>query len=180
MPTALLPLVDGFEEIEAIAIADILRRGGVEVLTVGLESVIVEGAHNITVMADRLLEYAETDNFDLIVLPGGPGTHKLKADARIIDMLQKQTAAGKLVAAICAAPIVLSEAGLLKGKRATSFPSVQADLDVGEYLTIPVVVDGNAITSRGPGTAIAFALKLVEILQGEAIAAKLASDMLVS
>jgi protein deglycase len=158
----------------------VLRRGGVDVLTVGLESVVVEGAHNITIMADRLLEYTETDQFDLIVLPGGPGTHKLKADPRICDMLQKQVAANKWIAAVCAAPIVLSEAGLLKGKRATSFPSVKDDLDVGEYLTVAVVVDGKVVTSRGAGTVMAFALKLVEILQGEAIASKVASEMIFS
>ncbi|CAN1209666.1 DJ-1 family glyoxalase III [Tumidithrix helvetica PCC 7403] len=180
MPTALVPLAEGFEEIEAITIIDVLRRGGVEVLTVGLESVVVEGAHNITLMADRLLEYADPNDFDAIVLPGGPGTYKLKADPRIIDMLQKQSAARKYTAAVCAAPVILSEAGLLKGKRATSFPSVQGDLEVGEYLAVPVVVDGLVITSRGPGTVMAFALKLVELLQGEAIATKLASDMQVS
>ena len=178
MSTALVPLAEGFEEIEAITIIDVLRRAGVEVMTVGLESAIVTGAHGIVVMADQILEHAKPDQFDLIVLPGGPGTSNLKADDRIAAILTQQVVADKLVAAICAAPVVLSAAGLLKGKRATSFPSVQQDLEVGEYLSVPVVVDGKVVTSRGAGTAMAFALKLVELLQGQEVADKLATDMI--
>jgi 4-methyl-5(b-hydroxyethyl)-thiazole monophosphate biosynthesis len=178
MPSALVPLAEGFEEIEAVTIVDVLRRGGVDVITAGLESAIVEGSHQMTVIADRVLDRIDPTTFDLIVLPGGPGTYKLKEDPRIADMLKQHAQAGKLTAAVCAAPLVLSEAGLLEGKKATSFPSVREQLQVGEYLTVPVVVDGQIVTGRGPGTAMAFALKLVEILMGADVAAKLAENML--
>jgi protein deglycase len=180
MPSALVPLVEGFEEIEAVTIVDVLRRGGVEVITAGLESAIVEGSHQMTIIADRVLDRIDPTTFDLIVLPGGPGTYKLKEDPRIADMLKQHAQAGKLTAAVCAAPLVLSEAGLLEGKKATSFPSVKEQLQVGEYLPVPVVVDGQIVTGRGPGTAMAFALKLVEIMMGEAAATKLAKDMVYS
>ncbi len=178
MPTALVPLFEGFEEIEAITIIDVLRRGNVEVITAGLTSTNVMGAHAIAVTADTLLETVREQQFDAIVLAGGAGTFRLREDQRIAQMLIAHNSANKLVAAICAAPTVLSATGLLKNKRATSFPAVQDQMQVSEYLTIPVVVDGNVITSRGAGTAMAFALKLVEILQGEAIAYKLARDMI--
>jgi protein deglycase len=180
MPSALVPLAEGFEEIEAVTIIDVLRRGGVEVITAGLESAIVEGSHQMTIIADRVLDRVDPTTFDLIVLPGGPGTYKLKEDPRITDMLQQHSQAGKLTAAVCAAPLVLSEVGLLEGKKATSFPSVREQLQVGEYLPVPVVVDGQIVTGRGPGTAMAFALKLVEILMGEDVATKLAQDMVYS
>jgi len=178
MPTALVPLFEEFEEIEAITIIDILRRGEVEVVTAGLESVVVDGAHNITIMADLLLENVLTREFDAIILAGGAGTFRLKADQRLIEILQTHAGAGKLTAAICAAPMVLSAAGLLKHKQVTSYPSVQDQLEAGAYLTIPVVVDGNIVTSRGAGTAMAFALKLLELLQGEAIATEVAQKII--
>jgi protein deglycase len=180
MPSALVPLAEGFEEIEAVTIIDVLRRGGVEVITAGLGSAIVEGSHQMTIIADRVLDRVDPTTFDLIVLPGGPGTYRLKEDPRIADMLKQHAQAGKLTAAVCAAPLVLSEAGLLEGKKATSFPSVKEQLQVGEYLPVPVVVDGQIVTGRGPGAAMAFALKLVEILMGEAAATKLAKDMVYS
>jgi protein deglycase len=176
MPRALVPLAEGFEEIEAVTIIDILRRGGIEVVTAGLETAIVEGAHKITLISDRLLAHVDPSSFDLIVLPGGPGTYQLKDDPRIVDMLKRQAEAGKLTAAVCAAPLVLSEAGLLRDKKATSYPSVQDKLQVGEYLTVPVVVDGQVVTSQGAGTAMAFALKLVELLMDKTVANKLAAD----
>lgn len=178
MPSALVPLAEGFEEIEAVTIVDVLRRGGVDVLTAGLESAIVEGSHQMTLIADRVLDRVDPTSFDLIVLPGGPGTYKLKADPRIAAILKQHSQDGKLTAAVCAAPLVLSEAGLLTDKKATSYPSVQDKLQVGEYLAVPVVVDGQIVTGRGPGTAMAFALKLVELLMGQAVATKLAADMI--
>ncbi len=179
MPTVLVPLFEGFEEIEAITIIDVLRRADIEVVTASLAELKVMGAHAIAIIADRLLDQVESQLFDAIVLAGGAGTFRLREDPRIAKMVIEHTHAQKLVAAICAAPTVLSAAGLLKDKRATSFPAVKAQMQVAEYLEIPVVVDGNVVTSRGAGTAMAFALKLVEILQGEAIAHKLASNMLV-
>jgi len=180
MPTVLVPLFEGFEEIEAITIIDVLRRADIKVTTAGLTTQMVMGAHAIAVIADQLLDEVKANEFDAIVLAGGAGTFRLREDSRIAAMLIAQAEANKLIGAICAAPTVLSAAGLLKNKRATSFPSVQSQMEVGEYLTIPVVVDGNVVTSRGAGTAMAFALKLVAILCGEAISLKLASDMIVS
>jgi protein deglycase len=179
MTTALVPIFEGFEEIEAITIIDVLRRAGVEVNTASLTTQTVIGAHAIAIIADKLLDEVDASKFDAIILPGGAGTFRLREDPRIAKMLIAHDSANKLVAAICAAPSVLSNAGLLKNKRATSYPSVKDQMQVAEYLTIPVVVDGNVVTSRGAGTAMAFALKLVEILKGEAIADKLATDMIV-
>ncbi|WP_434683859.1 DJ-1 family glyoxalase III [Pseudanabaena minima] len=179
MIRVLIPLFEGFEEIEAVTVIDVLRRGEIEVVTAGLVTTTVMGAHAITIIADTLLDQVDASQFDAIVLAGGAGTFQLREDPRIAKMLIAHAAANKLVAAICAAPSVLSTAGLLKDKRATSYPSVKAQMQVAEYLTIPVVVDGNVATSRGPGTAMAFALKLAEILQGAEIANKLATDMIV-
>ncbi|MEA5479647.1 DJ-1 family glyoxalase III [Pseudanabaena galeata UHCC 0370] len=179
MIRVLIPLFEGFEEIEAITVIDVLRRGEIEVVTAGLVTTTVMGAHAIAIIADTLLEQVDASQFDAIVLAGGAGTFRLREDPRIAKILIDYAAANKLVAAICAAPTVLSAAGLLKDKRATSYPSVKDEMQVAEYLTIPVVVDGNVVTSRGAGTAMAFALKLVEILKGEAIANQLATDMIV-
>ncbi|TYQ26332.1 DJ-1/PfpI family protein [Pseudanabaena sp. UWO311] len=179
MTKVLIPLFEGFEEIEAVTIIDVLRRGGIEVVTAGLVTTTVMGAHAIVIIADTLLDQVEANQFDAIILAGGSGTFRLREDPRIAKMLIAHATGNKLVAAICAAPTVLSDAGLLKDKRATSYPSVKDQMQVAEYLTIPVVVDGNVVTSRGAGTAMAFALKLAEILQGEAIANKLATDMIV-
>lgn len=179
MSTVLVPLFEGFEEIEAITIIDVLRRADINVTTASLDGQTVNGAHGITITADRLLAQVDASKFDAIVLAGGAGTFRLRADARIAKILINYAAANKLIAAICAAPTVLSDAGLLKDKRATSYPSVQEQMQVAEYLTIPVVVDGNIVTSRGAGTAMVFALKLVEILQSTAIANKIA-DLIVA
>ncbi|MBD2148727.1 DJ-1/PfpI family protein [Pseudanabaena sp. FACHB-1277] len=179
MPTVLVPLFTGFEEIEAITIIDVLRRADIEVITASLDELTVMGAHAIAIIADKSLDQVESHIFDAIALPGGAGTFRLREDPRVAKMLTAHTHAQKLVAAICAAPTVLSAAGLLKDKRATSFPAVKSQLQVGEYLESPVVVDGNVVTSRGAGTAMAFALKLVEILNGAAIADQIATSMIV-
>jgi protein deglycase len=178
MKEALLPLMEGFEEIEAITIIDILRRGGVMVVTAGLESVIVEGAHGITIVTDRLMDHVIGQEFDLVVIAGGAGTFRLNNDPRVKEILQKHGDLGKFIGAICAAPLVLSAAGLLKGKKITSYPAIKDKLIDTEYLEIPVVVDDNIITSRGVATAIPFALKLVELLQGEAIAQEVSKNVL--
>jgi 4-methyl-5(b-hydroxyethyl)-thiazole monophosphate biosynthesis len=177
MPKALVPIVEGFEEIEAITIIDVLRRADIEVMTMGLDSIIVTGAHQVTIMADQILQHVNASEYDLLVLPGGPGTKLLREDSRIIEIVKNHVAADKLTAAVCAAPTVLSTAGVLKDKRATSFPGTEPDMQAAEYVHEAVVVDGKIITSRGPGTVMAFALKLVEIVQGQAIAAKLAESM---
>jgi protein deglycase len=177
MKHALLPLMDGFEEIEAVTVIDILRRGEVAVTTAGIESVIVAGAHGITIMADCLLEHVLNQEFDLIVLAGGAGTPKLEADPRILELLQKNANQSRLVAAICAAPSVLFAAGLLQDRKVTSYPAIKERLTGTDYLEAPVVVDGNIVTSKGVGTAIPFALKLLELLEGQAIALEISEKI---
>ena len=172
MSRVLVPLAEGFEEIEAITVVDLLRRAGIEVDTAALAGDrAVTGSHGITVMADVTLDAAPADRYDMIVLPGGmPGAGHLKADARVIALLRQFAADGRHVAAICAAPGVLAHAGLLEGRAATSFPGfLTADSAPGIRLREDaVVVDGRIATSRGPGTAIAFGLALIELLEGSA------------
>ena len=164
-----MPLAEGFEEIEAVTIVDLLRRAGIEVRTAALGRREVTGSHGITVLADIGLDEAVAADFDMIVLPGGmPGAKHLKTDARVIELLQQIAAAGRYTAAICAAPSVLAHAGLLRDRAATSYPGfLQPDSAPGLRLSeAPVVIDGRSVTSRGPGTAIAFALALIELLEG--------------
>ena len=170
MSRVLIPLAEGFEEIEAITVVDLLRRAGIEVRTAALAGLEVTGSHGITVRADIGLEAVEQDDYDMIVLPGGmPGADHLKQDARVIGLLRRFADDGRYTAAICAAPGVLAHAGLLEGRTATSFPGFLSagsapGLSVSED---PVVVDGRLVTSRGPGTAIAFGLALIGLLEGD-------------
>lgn len=160
MIKVLVPLFTGFEEIEAITIIDILRRAGVEVVTAGLSPNPVMGAHGIPVLADIDLEAVKADTYAGIVLAGGAGTATLRSDPRVRALVTHFYQQGKTTAAICAAPTVLSELGLLTDRKATSYPSVRASMVVGTYLEDSVVVDERIITSRGAGTAMAFALEL--------------------
>ncbi|HZV63040.1 MAG TPA: DJ-1 family glyoxalase III [Methylophilaceae bacterium] len=168
MSKVLIPLADGCEEIEAVTIIDILRRAGVAVTAAGLSTRQIKCSRGTVIMADDLLDDVLNNNFDMIVLPGGmPGAEHLKNDQRIINLLQNMAVKNKYVAAICAAPMALHTAGLLDNKAATSFPGVLDKLPGSHrYSTQPVVVDGNLVTSRGPGTAMDFALTLVELLCG--------------
>lgn len=168
MATALVLLADGFEEIEAVTIIDVLRRGEVVVTTASLGARRVTGSHQITLEADALLEGVAVENFDALVLPGGPAAKTLREDARAQAAIQRAAAAGKLVAAVCAAPTALEAAGVLAGKRATAYPG--NPLPSARQVEDTVVEDGNVITSRGPGTTMAFALKLVERLSGAEVA----------
>jgi len=165
----LVPLANGFEEIEAVNVIDILRRADVEVVTAGLEEGLVEGSHKIKVLPDTTLDKIDYRDFDGLVLPGGaPGFVNLGNDERILKMAQEMDAAGKVVAAICAAPSVLIKAGVLQGRRATVSPSGKAQVAAcANFSEERVVVDGNLVTSRSPGTALEFALKLVEVLVGK-------------
>jgi 4-methyl-5(b-hydroxyethyl)-thiazole monophosphate biosynthesis len=169
MTTALIPLAPGCEELEAVTLVDILRRAGVQVTTAGLQDGPVRASRGTVLVPDMTLDMALRDDYDLIALPGGmPGSEHLKNDSRIIAALQRMYAAGKYVAAICAAPMALHAAGLLEGKRATSFPGVLDRLPGSHrYVTDALVADGNILTSRGPGTALDFALTLVELLVGK-------------
>lgn len=172
MPSVLVPLAPGFEDLEATTIVDILRRAGVEVITAGLAPGLVQGSRGMRVQPDANLDDVMQREFDMIALPGGmPGSEHLKNDPRVQALLKRMAAAGRYTAAICAAPMALAAAGLLNGRRATSYPGVVDGMDLPGtiYLTQPVVVDGKVVTSRGPGTAMDFALALVELLMGRAV-----------
>ncbi|MEK8090203.1 DJ-1 family glyoxalase III [Thermithiobacillus plumbiphilus] len=168
MTRVLLPLAEGFEDLEAVTIIDILRRAGIEMVTAGLQAGPVTGARGTRVLPDSQLDEVLAQKFDLLVLPGGqPGTRNLQADPRIRKLLLQRQDQGEFVAAICAAPGILADVGLLTGKRATSFPgAIDATRTDLEYREDSVVVDGSIITSRGPGTAMDFALTLVDLLEG--------------
>jgi 4-methyl-5(b-hydroxyethyl)-thiazole monophosphate biosynthesis len=164
MPTVLAILPEGFEEIEAITPIDLLRRAGAEVTIAALgASPHVTGRCNITMHADTTLSNAAEKSYDLIFLPGGPGVLNLRGDARVRELVRLQAAAGRWVAAICAAPTVLNDAGLLDGRRYTAHFSVAKELP-HILKDERVVVDGKIITSRGAGTSLDFGLMLVEKL----------------
>ena len=150
-------MADGCEEIEGLTVVDVLRRGGMEIDMVSISGdPYVTGSHNISFCADKLISEVNWAEYDGIVLPGGiPGTPNLLANPEVVDALKLFAAEEKLIAAICAAPSVLGQVGLLEGKKAEKMPGCQ-------YQTDAVVSDGNIITSRGMGTAIAFALAIVE------------------
>ena len=180
MPKVLIPLADGFEEIEALTVTDVLRRVGIDVVLAGLRTGHVVSARKVSVIPDDIIDTLKSDDFDMIVLPGGqPGTTNLNADARVKRLLKEFDNAGKPIGAICAATTVLSEAGLIKDKRVTSYPSYSDKLGDAQYEDKAVVIDGNIITSQGPGTAIAFALAIVSRLSGNHSAAEVAKAMLV-
>jgi len=180
MPRVLVPLAEGFEEIEALAIVDVLRRAEIEVVVAGLQPGPVTSVRKITVLPDTTIDTVTSDGFDMIILPGGqPGTDNLNNDARIHRLLADFQSAGKLIGAICAAPIILAAAGLLTGKRATSYPSDSTKLGGAIYEDQAVVTDGNIMTSQGPGTAISFALAIVYRLSGEYVSEAVKNTMLV-
>ena len=162
-------LADGFEEIDGLTVVDLLRRADIDTVTVSIgDSKSIIGSHHIEVKADIMFHEVLEAEGTVFVLPGGmPGTLHLKEHEGLDKLLKKAYANGKYIAAICAAPTVLEKCGLLEGKKATSYPSVQEELKSADYQTDKVVVDQNIITSRGMGTAIEFGAKIVELLQGE-------------
>lgn len=169
MASVLVPLAAGCEELEAVTIIDLLRRAGIEVVGAGLEAGPVKASRGVVLLPDATLDEALQRDYDMVVLPGGgPGAERLDRDRRIEALLQQMSAAGKFTAAICAAPKVFARIGLLDGRRATSYPGFvdKMELPTVTYLTDAVVQDGKVITSRGPGTAMDFALHLVEVLVG--------------
>lgn len=170
MSHVLVPLAQGCEELEAITITDLLVRAGITVTTCGLDDQPVKASRGITIIPDTSIDKVLNQSFDLIVLPGGlPGADHLRDNAQIQTLLKKQAADNKYIAAICAAPKALAQAGVLEGKKATSFPGVLAaldnpNIDISENA---VEIDGNVITSRSAGTAMEFALSLIELLEGK-------------
>jgi len=170
-------LADGFEELEAIAPLDILRRAGVEVQSVGIGGKIVTGSHGIAVACDITADGMDHETCQGIIFPGGPGRSNLAKSPAALEMLRLVSQRGGMIAAICGAPEILGLHGYLEGKRACCFPGSEKDLLGAQVLYDSVVVDGNIITSRGAGTAILFALALVEYLvspeKAKAVAAQI-------
>ena len=163
----LVPLAPGFEEIETITVVDILRRAGARVTLAGTEDGPIKGSRGVFVVADQRLGEVLDNDFDLVMLPGGqPGVTHLQQNADLIQLLQNMDRQEKHIAAICAAPLVLRDAGVMQSLETTSHPSIREQLTVSRYSDERVVVDGRLVTSRSPGTAMEFAFKLVEILFG--------------
>lgn len=177
---AVLLLADGFEEIEAVATVDVLRRGGVEVVIAGVEAKISKGANGISVVADTLVSEIKESDFDAIILPGGyGGTMKLCSDGSSQALIKSFDEKGKIVAAICAAPLALDAAGVLKAEY-TCYPGVEENIKSSHFVDKKVVQSANVITSRGPATAICFGLYLVEKLVDKATAESVKSGVLAS
>jgi len=171
MSSVLLPLAEGFEELEAVALIDVMRRGGIEVRVAFIEDElhhgrVVVGANGIGVQADTSLKNIVTSDFDMMVLPGGwGGTYALAQNARVLELV-KEFKASKVIGAMCAAPFVLKKAGVL-GSTYTCYPDAKDEIDHAGYRDdMKVVTDGNVMTSQGPGTAVCFGLAIVERLVG--------------
>jgi len=177
----LVPISDGCEEIEATCIIDVLRRADTDVTVASVGNLQITASRGIKIIADRLISDCVNESYDLIALPGGmPGAERLRDSKELTELLTRQKQSGKLFAAICASPaIVLHHHGLLDDLKATAYPGFAEQLKNNESIESRVVVDGNCITSRGPGTALEFSLKLVEVLYGEEMAKKTADAMLV-
>jgi 4-methyl-5(b-hydroxyethyl)-thiazole monophosphate biosynthesis len=175
MPKLLLLLADGFEEIEALTAVDVLRRAGIGVDMAGLTGNIVTGMAGVRIHSDTRFMDLETEQYDGLVLPGGPAVDTIMAHKTAMDTIDKFAKAGKFIGAICTAPKILVKLGALKDKRATIFPGYEKLLD--RPRSDRVVVDGNIMTSQGPGTAMEFALRMVEQFSGKATAAKIKQQM---
>lgn len=172
-------LAEGFEEIEALTVVDVLRRGNVQCITCSLKDYAVSGSHNIRVTADVLINELNFHEVDAVILPGGmPGALNLKNDDRVIKLIKNFNENRKLVCAICAAPIVLKAADIIDNVRITSYPDVKEQLKGCIYSEDAVVQDGNLITSRGPATAMSFAYKILENFIDSEKVSRLKSSML--
>ena len=179
MPKTAIFLADGFEEIEALTVVDLLRRANIEISTVSIMGrKNVTGSHNITVEADALLEETDFDSLDMLILPGGmPGTTNLADCKALTDKIKEFDENDKMLCAICAAPTVFGKLGILKGKKACCFPGREDDLLGADVQTSSVTKDGHFITSRGMGTAIDFGLAIIEHYQGSDAATSMASKI---
>jgi 4-methyl-5(b-hydroxyethyl)-thiazole monophosphate biosynthesis len=169
MSRALVPLAQGCEELEAITITDLLVRAGVDVTTAGLDDKPVKASRGTTIIPDTTIDTVRDQSFDLVVLPGGlPGADHLRDNESLRALLKRHAGEGRYVGAICAAPKALAAAGLLSGKAATAYPGVLHALEDQDIhiRDTAIEIDGNIVTSRGPGTAMDFALTLIELLEG--------------
>ncbi len=175
----MVPFADGFEEIEAITNVDVLRRAEINVITISLEKKIVKGAHNIEFITEGNINDVDITQLEGIVLPGGmPGAVNLRDNKKIIDIVKELYKNNKLIGAICAAPIVLEKAGIINDKKVTSYPGFENKLKSCKYKSDRVVIDGNIITGRGPGTALEFALSIVRYLKNDKISEQIRKDMI--
>lgn len=170
-------LVDGFEEIEAIEPIDIIRRAGLNVLTVGVNGEMVKGAHDITVKADILIEDVNKEDMELLIFPGGVGHTKLDEDKRVHQLIDYADKEGIYIAAICASPSIIGKKGLLKGKKATCFPGFEEYLVGAEVISDSVVTDGKIITARGAGAAADFGFEIVRLLKNKEVSDGLRGTM---
>lgn len=180
MRSVFVLLAEGFEEIEAVTIVDVLRRAGIETVMVAIgDSLTVTGGHGLAVKADRLFKDTDFNEGSMIVLPGGAvGCTNLEAHSGLAEVIREYYTGGKFIAAICAAPGVLGGIGLLEGKKATCYPGFEERLRGAAVTSFSVIRDGNIVTATGPATAIPFALKLVEMLTGEETALRVANQLL--
>lgn len=179
MAKAYVFLAEGFETVEALAVVDILRRAGVETVTVGVSAANeITSAQKITVKADKLLADGEYTDGDIVFLPGGmPGTLNLEADKKVLEIVKKQFESGRIVTAICAAPSILGHLNMLQGKKAVCYPGYEKDLYGAEVTDERVAEDGNVITSRGMGTAVDLGLALVKRICGSEASEKIAAGI---
>ncbi|MBQ5607017.1 MAG: DJ-1/PfpI family protein [Prevotella sp.] len=172
-------MADGFEDIEALIPLDVMRRGGVDFKTVSITgSLLVESAHGVTMTADMLFEDADFSDADILMLPGGlPGATNLNDHEGVREAMKRQAESGGIVAAICAAPMVLGGIGVLKGKRATCYPGFETYLEGAEYTAELCTVDGNVVTGEGPAAAFPYAYTLLAMLVGEDVPEALREGM---
>ncbi len=180
MAKAYVFLADGFEDIEALAPVDILRRGGIDVKTVSINATdMVASAHGVQVKADMMFADADFSDADLLMLPGGmPGAKNLDEHEGVRTALVRHAEQQKLIGAICAAPMVLGHLGLLRGKRATCYPGFETELEGATYTAEPCTADGNIITGKGPGASFAYAYRLLEEFKGASVVAELKKGMM--
>ncbi len=168
MKKIIVPLANGFEELEAITVIDVLKRADLEVEIITLGDLEVESSNQVVIKADKKVEEVIKKDLSGIILPGGmPGAKNLKNNLKIIEIIQHLANDEALIAAICAAPIVLSKAGVIADKKVTSYPGFEKELKSKEYLQQRVVVDENIITARGPGVALEFAMAIIKYLKNE-------------
>jgi 4-methyl-5(b-hydroxyethyl)-thiazole monophosphate biosynthesis len=181
MVKVVLFLATGFEEIESMSIVDTLRRADIEVVIAGLQEGAIEGSRGVNVIPDRSIDKVALEEVAAVILPGGsPGYINLGRDRRVRDLVTRAFEEGRIVAAICGAPTVLADLGILKGKKATVYPGKEAELTGAEPVNERLVVDGTVVTSQGPGTAIEFGIKLIELLVGKQRAQEVKDDLVVN